>query len=91
MAFSSSPALRAAPCGRQGDGCFYSYGGTHVSRAILCSCHGYIYTRGVVKDRPPSQAGFFDHVLRSNESYAEKWKYVRSNPVRAGLVHTADE
>ena len=34
----------------------------------------------------PWQPGFFDHVLRSAESYAAKWKYVRHNPVRAGLV-----
>jgi putative transposase len=39
---------------------------------------------------PIWQRGFFDHVLRSNESYAEKWVYVRENPVRAGLVKTAD-
>jgi len=32
------------------------------------------------------QAEFFDHLLRSNESYDEKWHYVRANPVRAGLV-----
>jgi len=37
------------------------------------------------------QAGFFDHVLRSGESYAEKWEYVRCNPVRAGLVKDAAE
>ena len=37
------------------------------------------------------QAGFFDHILRSDESYAEKWNYVRDNPVRAGLVKAADE
>jgi REP-associated tyrosine transposase len=36
------------------------------------------------------QPGFFDHILRSDESYAEKWNYVRDNPVRAGLVETAD-
>jgi len=36
------------------------------------------------------QPGFFDHILRSDESYARKWKYVRENPVRAGLVETAD-
>src|SRR5271157_5138787 len=29
---------------------------------------------------------FFDHVMRSEESYEEKWLYVRDNPVRAGLV-----
>ena len=37
------------------------------------------------------QPGFFDHILRSDESYAEKWNYVRDNPVRAGLVATADQ
>jgi REP-associated tyrosine transposase len=35
------------------------------------------------------QEGFFDHVLRSNESYSQKWNYVRENPVRAGLVKSA--
>jgi putative transposase len=35
---------------------------------------------------PHWQKGFFDHVLRSEESYAQKWEYVRDNPVRAGLV-----
>ncbi len=37
------------------------------------------------------QEEFFDHVLRSSESYSQKWDYVRENPVRAGLVKTADE
>jgi putative transposase len=32
------------------------------------------------------QEGFFDHLLRSDESYAQKWEYVRENPVRAHLV-----
>ncbi len=35
---------------------------------------------------PHWQKTFFDHVLRSAESYTEKWYYVRENPVRAGLV-----
>ena len=34
---------------------------------------------------------FFDHLIRHGESYAQKWEYVRQNPVRAGLVHLADE
>jgi REP element-mobilizing transposase RayT len=37
------------------------------------------------------QPGFFDHVLRSDESYTKKWNYVRDNPVRAGLVKTPNE
>jgi putative transposase len=36
--------------------------------------------------RPYWQKGFFDHVLRSSDSYLEKWNYVRENPVRASLV-----
>ena len=32
------------------------------------------------------QEEFFDHVLRSSESYSQKWNYVKENPVRAGLV-----
>jgi len=35
---------------------------------------------------PHWQKKFFDHVLRSEKSYEEKWHYVRDNPVRAGLV-----
>ena len=37
------------------------------------------------------QPGFFDHLLRSDESYAQKWDYVRQNPVRAGLVKFAED
>jgi REP element-mobilizing transposase RayT len=37
------------------------------------------------------QPEFFDHLLRSEESYAEKWEYVRRNPVRAGLVAEAGD
>ncbi len=32
------------------------------------------------------QAEFHDHLLRSDESFSEKWDYVYRNPVRAGLV-----
>jgi REP element-mobilizing transposase RayT len=37
------------------------------------------------------QAEFFDHVLRSAESYEGKWEYVRCNPVRAELVASPEE
>jgi putative transposase len=40
---------------------------------------------------PIWQRGFFDHVLRSDESYAEEWNYVRENPVRANWVSNADD
>jgi REP-associated tyrosine transposase len=35
---------------------------------------------------PHWQKGFFDHVLRSDESYTDKWLYMVENPVRSGLV-----
>jgi putative transposase len=34
--------------------------------------------------------GFFDHLLRSDESYGQEWNYGRENPVRAGLVTKAE-
>jgi REP element-mobilizing transposase RayT len=37
------------------------------------------------------QRGFFDHLLRNSESYAQKWDYVLENPVRAGLVSKAKD
>jgi len=37
------------------------------------------------------QEEFFDHVLRSGESYSQKWGYVKENPVRAGLVTSSGE
>jgi putative transposase len=44
---------------------------------------------GVAK--PHWQEGFFDHVLRSSESYGQKWDYVRLNPVRAGFCGETEE
>ena len=41
--------------------------------------------------KPHWQEGFFDHLLRSSESYSEKWNYVRMNPVRAGLCNTPED
>ena len=37
------------------------------------------------------QAGFFDHVLRSDESTERHVDYVLGNPVRAGLARTVGE
>lgn len=37
------------------------------------------------------QREFFDHLLRSEESYDQKWNYVRDNPVRARLTLNASE
>jgi putative transposase len=37
------------------------------------------------------QKGYFDHVVRSERSYEEKWIYVRLNPVRHGLTAKPEE
>ncbi len=41
-------------------------------------------------EQPVWQADFWDCQLRKDEHYAERWEYVRNNPVRAGLAATAD-
>lgn len=46
--------------------------------------------RAEARPAPHWQKGFFDHLLRSHDSYDQKWEYVKKNPVRAGLVHTED-
>jgi hypothetical protein len=40
---------------------------------------------------PVWQEECFDHVLRSNESLAEKVEYICQNPVRAGLVQSEND
>jgi len=37
------------------------------------------------------QDGFFDHIMRSGESYSAKWEYVVQNSVRAGLASEAKD
>lgn len=37
------------------------------------------------------QAGSFHHRLRDGESYAQKWQYIRENPVRAKLVERPED
>ena len=48
-------------------------------------------SNAIVADPPHWQQGFFDHLIRHSESYAEKWEYVRANPVRAGLVANVND
>ncbi len=36
------------------------------------------------------QRNFFDHRLRHDESEAEKFEYIRQNPVRAGLINISN-
>jgi putative transposase len=43
------------------------------------------------KEQPIWQKSFWDTQLRKGDSYADKWEYVRQNPVRAGLCGDPDE
>ena len=43
------------------------------------------------RNPPLYQRECWDRQLRSGESYAQKWQYVRNNPVRKGLVANADD
>ena len=42
--------------------------------------------RALQRSGPVWQEGFFDHVLRCNESLAQKVEYICENPSRAGLI-----
>jgi putative transposase len=42
-------------------------------------------------EQPVWQKSFWDTQLRREESYDEKWHYVRNNPVRAGLCEKPEE
>jgi hypothetical protein len=48
-------------------------------------------SKAIAVEPPHWQQGFFDHLIRQSESYRAKWEYVSQNPMRAGLVPTADE
>ncbi|HSH39970.1 MAG TPA: hypothetical protein VK993_14445 [Chthoniobacterales bacterium] len=50
-----------------------------------------IFRRETGEDAPHFQSDCFHHRLRHDESYADKVAYVRANPVRAGLVASAEE
>jgi putative transposase len=43
------------------------------------------------EEQPVWQRSFWDTQLRSGERYADKWEYVRYNPVRAGLCRLPEE
>ena len=45
----------------------------------------------VGRDGPIWQRDVWDRQLRTGDSYARKWEYVRDNPVRHGLVACAQE
>jgi len=71
-------------------------GGTAPAHNVNSARGGTLANNGgfSARNRPYGRAwqdGFFDHVLRSSESYGEKWEYVRMNPVRAGLVKQTED
>jgi REP element-mobilizing transposase RayT len=37
------------------------------------------------------QEGFFDHLLRNDESMGQKWIYIRENAMRGGWVAHSDD
>ena len=47
--------------------------------------------RALRRSGPVWEEESFDHVLRSEESLAEKLEYIRQNPVRRGLVARAED
>lgn len=49
------------------------------------------FRRELGTSAPRFQSDGFHHRLRGEESYAEKWEYVRANPVRAGLVKKPED
>jgi putative transposase len=49
------------------------------------------FRRTLGADAPRFQIDSFHHRLRGDESYTDKWEYVRANPVRAGLVTHPDD
>ena len=67
---------------------------------MLVGIPGYANLSSLVRDfkrittkiaRIQWQRNFFDHCLRHEGSEAEKFEYIRQNPVRAGLATVARE
>jgi len=68
--------------------------GTNARLGLSVTCLKRSITKCVHESTPGLhvwQEGFFDHLIRNAESYAEKWEYVYQNPVRAGLVNDPKE
>jgi putative transposase len=51
---------------------------------------GFAYSKSHAGERL-WQVGFFDHVLRAEESLDRQARYILANPVRAGLARAVDE
>ncbi len=61
-----------------------------LNRVLLSTGHQPVQLKGQ-KLSSFWQPGFNDHLLRNDESYAQKWEYVFQNPVRGGLVARAED
>jgi putative transposase len=72
---------------------FFVRGGAefHLGKWISGLKRALSIESGATSKTPLWQPGFFDHVLRNDESYGQKWNYVLENPVRAGLVTHAEQ
>ena len=72
---------------------------------FVCGDHDFVLTRWIAAlkqalaksakhsrgDGQIWQEGFFDHLLRDDESMSAKWDYMRENPVRAALVTRSED
>jgi hypothetical protein len=61
-----------------------------LDRVLLSTGHQPVQLKGQ-KLSSFWQPGFDDHLLRSDESYTQKWEYVFQNPVRGRLVARAED
>jgi REP element-mobilizing transposase RayT len=73
---------------RDSDGNLYSM--VEILQAIKGSS-AHSLNRALGRSGPVWQEESFDHVLRSEESLAEKLEYIRQNPVRRGLVRRPED
>jgi len=62
-----------------------------LSKSIVRPASSDSSRTATTPDTSDWQPGFFDHIMRSDESYAEKWDYVRKNPERECLVARAED
>jgi putative transposase len=65
----------------------FSFPGTTPMQRVISSFKEWIAKQCGIR----WQRDFFDHRLRSWESGAEKARYIRENPVRAGLVERSED
>ena len=65
---------------------FASPAGRSIEIEIWCKYWKSLVSKELRSPQARWQSGQWHTRLRNHESYAEKWEYVRNNPVRHGLV-----